>query len=277
MRRERGFTLVEMVVVIAITGIVAAVMGLFIAGPIQAFLDQSRRAELVDAAQLALLRLGRDLRAALPNSVRISGGSLELLLTLDGGRYRDEPPGADDDRLAIGTDDVRFNVFSPLAAPDPLSTPYTFTGSLAVYPLPQADANPYSAAARTMSPAGTVSVAAVTVGAATEYRVTLPAAHRFPFASPTRRVFAVRGPVSWRCAGGELLRYSGYAATDPQPVLPAGAGLEVTTVARNVESCQFQYSAPVAMRSAVVAVSVVLAEAGERIRLLRQVHLDNTP
>lgn len=275
--KSPGFTLVELVVVIAIAGIIAAVMGVFIAGPVQGFFDQARRAELVDAAQLALIRVGRDVRAALPNSVRVSGGSLELLLTLDGGRYRDGPPGGDDDRLTIGVLDDRFDTLAPLAAPDPLLTPYTFTGSLAVYPLPQAEGSPYRAASGTLGPPGTFTVNAVTVGAATEYRILMPVAHRFPLQSPTRRVFAVSGPVTYRCDSGALLRYSGYAVTDPQPVPPTGPGLEVATLARNVEACQFRYAPGAGERNAVVAVAIVLMEKGERVRLLRQIHLDNTP
>src|SRR5688572_22861060 len=98
---EQGFSLVELVVVIVITGIIASVVGLFITGPIQAFLDQSRRAALVDTAQIALTRMGRDLRGALPNSIRVdgSGNALELLAALDGDRYRVESPGTAADRL----------------------------------------------------------------------------------------------------------------------------------------------------------------------------------
>src|SRR5688572_28968845 len=106
---EPGFSLVELVVVIVITGIIASVVGLFITGPIQAFLDQSRRAALVDTAQIALTRMGRDLRGALPNSIRTNGTSaLELLATLDGDRYRVEAPGTAADRLEFSRDDDSF-------------------------------------------------------------------------------------------------------------------------------------------------------------------------
>jgi MSHA biogenesis protein MshO len=100
-------TLIELIVVITITGIIAVVMGSFILRPIQGYQDQVRRAELVDAAELALRRTALEIRQALPNSVRIRdalGGTgdvtcnaagqtctIEILRTLDGARYREGP------------------------------------------------------------------------------------------------------------------------------------------------------------------------------------------
>jgi MSHA biogenesis protein MshO len=288
----RGFSLIELIVVIVITGVIASAVGLFIAGPIQGFFDQARRGELVDAAQLALVRMGRDLRAALPNSIRVNGNALELLLTLDGERYRAEPPGAADDRLEFTATDSRFNTFAPLYPGTPLVTPYTVAGYLAIYPLQQAGANPYVAADGVMTGAGTFIVDDVENPAGSglsEYRVTLPVAHRFPFDSPTRRVFLVEGPVTYFCDLADpasatyrsLLRYSGYAVATAQPAppsMPLAATAEVVT--RNLQACGFGFDPGTAQRNAVVSVSVALAHPAspaERVRLIRQVHLDNTP
>lgn len=284
-RRGRGFSLVELIVVIVITGVVASVVGLFITGPIQGFLDQSRRAELVDGAQIALTRMGRDLRGALPNSVRTSGNAIEILLATDGDRYRAETPGADADRLEFTATDTAFNTLAPLAPPSPvpgLGVPYVVTGALAIYPLQQFGANPYVAADRVMTPIGNIQITPVINNAVTEYRVVLdaaggPGAHQFPFDSPTRRVFLVSGPVTWLCSPPQLLRYDGYAVTGAQAVPPAGTA---TLVVGDVQSCSFQYSAGTAQRNAVVSVALVLAKPNapeERVRLVRQVHVSNSP
>ena len=86
-----------MIVVMVITGILAGMMAIFIRSPIQAYVDSVARAEITDVADLTLRRLSRDLRLALPNSVRITtDGSrtyLELLLTKTGGRYLAEEDG----------------------------------------------------------------------------------------------------------------------------------------------------------------------------------------
>jgi len=90
--QQRGFTLIEMVMVIVVGGIVAAMTVSILTLPINAYVDSSRRATLTDVAESALRRMQRDIRAALPNSIRVSsdGQSLELLHLVDGGRYRAE-------------------------------------------------------------------------------------------------------------------------------------------------------------------------------------------
>jgi MSHA biogenesis protein MshO len=81
--RARGFTLIELVITIAVGSAVVAFMALFIVTPMSTYTAQTRRAMLVDAADSALRFIGRDLRAALPNSVRVSASgsvtALELL------------------------------------------------------------------------------------------------------------------------------------------------------------------------------------------------------
>ena len=67
----RGFTLVEMVLVIVIASVLAAMISSFVTLPIRGAVDVARRAELTDLADNALRRMERDIRRALPNSVRV--------------------------------------------------------------------------------------------------------------------------------------------------------------------------------------------------------------
>jgi MSHA biogenesis protein MshO len=271
----RGFSLVELIVVIVITGVIASVVGLFITGPIQAFIDQARRAELVDSAQLAMTRMGRDLRAALPNSVRINGGALELLLTLDGDRYRTETPGTEDDRLNFTIADTAFNTLVPFELPAGSTFPLA-DAFLAIYPLQQDGADPYDVADRVMTAAGTIAVSTVNNNGQNEGRVGL-AAHRFKYDSPSRRVFLVEGPVTYLCNPPQLLRYEGYGVTAAQVVPPGGI---VTVIAGNIQACAFDYDPGTATRNGVVSLALSLADATaltERIRLIRQIYVANTP
>ena len=104
MQRQNGFTLIELITVIVLLGSLAAIGGIFIVQPFQAVDDMRRRAELVDEAQLIIERMAREIRTALPNSVRTGASgtrtTLELVSTRTGGRYRRLPaPGGGGDRL----------------------------------------------------------------------------------------------------------------------------------------------------------------------------------
>src|SRR4051812_17426307 len=87
----RGFTLIELIVVVMLTGIIGATLATFIVPLVKGFTAQTQRAALVDAAETALRRMTRDIRLAVPNSVRIattgSGYAIEMVPTVDGGRY----------------------------------------------------------------------------------------------------------------------------------------------------------------------------------------------
>ena len=69
MKTSRGFTLMEMIIAMVITGILAAVVAVFIAGPVKGYVNTGRRAELTDMADLALKRMALEIRTAVPNSV----------------------------------------------------------------------------------------------------------------------------------------------------------------------------------------------------------------
>ena len=115
--RQHGFTLIELVITLVISTIVVSFVSLFITGPVRGFADQARRVRLVDAADAALERIGRDVRRALPNSVRVTSSAgvaaLEVLSTVDGARYRAQPPGTADQILDFAAADGSLNVLGP--------------------------------------------------------------------------------------------------------------------------------------------------------------------
>jgi len=90
MQRLRGFTLVELVMVIALAGLVGVMISTVLSRPMEGFIGQSRRAKPWDIAAGALQRMSRDVRLAIPNSLRVSadGQAVELLLIHSAARYR---------------------------------------------------------------------------------------------------------------------------------------------------------------------------------------------
>ena len=284
-RRQTGFTLVELVTTLVIGAIVVSFVSVFVSAPVRGFTDQARRVRLVDAADSALQRIGRDVHRALPNSVRTTTGAgvvaLELLSTIDGARYRAQPPGTAAQVLDFAAADNSFNVLGPFTQ---LAKPWSSTTSyLAIYNVGVPGADAY-ALANVITPAGTAISIAADGGATDEDRVTLTPAFKFAYGSPTQRVYLVEGPVTYLCdtVAGTLLRYSGYAIAASQASRDStsellGAGATQSLMANQVAACSFTYAAGTAERAGLVTLQITVRSQGESVSLLRQVHVDNVP
>jgi MSHA biogenesis protein MshO len=278
-----GFTLVELVITIAVGAVVVAFSAMFILTPLEAYTAQTRRAALVDAADSALRFMSRDVRSALPNSVRTaSGGSvvaLELLATVDGARYQDNGPLANAAlALTFGAPASAFSTtvpFTQLTLPWSSSSHYLSIYNVGV---PGADAYQMS---NVITPAGTT--IAITAGSTPNQNlVTLNPAFQFAYGSPEKRIYLLSGPVSYLCdtTAGTLTRYAGYAIASIQPTSAAAllaAGATGALVANNVASCAFNYASGTAQRNALATLTLGLAQSGESVALLNEVQVPNAP
>ena len=282
---DRGFTLIELVITIALSAIVVSFMAIFISGPVASYTDQYRRAELVDLAENSLRRIARDIRRALPNSIRlnVSGSvvALELLNTVDGARYRDRPPpGNPSKRLRFSAPDDAFNSvgsFRNITRPFSSNSHY-----LSIYNVGVPGADAYELA-NVITPPGT-QIDIDTDAIPGEDNVRLSPAFRFAFASPGQRMFLVDGAVTYLCdsTAGTLIRYSGYVITSDQTdrdsdaeLLAAGAA--VTLVANRVSNCDMTYAPGTSQRAGLVSIALAVSDTGETVSLLHQVHVDNVP
>lgn len=279
----RGMTLVELVVTIAVGSIVVAFMAMFIVTPMQAYTGQARRAELVDDADSALRLIGRDLRTALSNSVRVttSGAvtALEFLTTVDGARYRDSGPLTNAAlELDFAAADSAFATTVPFTQ---LTLPWTSaTSYLVIYNVGVPGANAYEMT-NVITPAGiTISIAAGST--ANENLVTLSAPFKFAYGSPGKRVYLVSGPVTYLCdtTAGTLRRYSGYSIAGTQPASASALttlGATTALVAADIGACQFTFTSGTAQRNALATLTLQLTRSGESVQLLNEVQLVNTP
>lgn len=285
-RGQQGFTLIEAVLVIVLTGVLGGIVSLFIVRPVQAHLDTVTRADLVYRADSSLRRLERELRAALPNSVRVNaaGTALEYIPTTGAARYATESGNT----LDFGSNDSSFDLVGPpltVSASQQLvfyNLGNGITGSDAYAPngtaTEQADSN------RRMATNAAGSASSITLSTLAGLPVQDEAA---PY-----RVYAVSPPVTWYCdlSAGTLTRYTGYGFQASQPT-PPGSGSSAL-LAHGVTGCQFAYdNTAIAARAALLTLRLTLssdarttntgasggAGSTESVTLYEAVHVSNLP
>jgi MSHA biogenesis protein MshO len=305
-RSARGFTLIEMVVAIVLVSIIVATT-IFFVYPVRQAADLSTRAELTDIADNALQRIGRDVRLALPNSVRqtTSGSSafVEFLPVRTAGRYRADvggpSSGSNCPDTGIGQPDSDQLSFSPV-----VDTCFKTIGTLANATTVTTNdflvLNNYGAGFTSQNAydtSGTLNRRQISAAAdeGTRERISFTSATAFDRTlhdSPGKRFYIVVGnastalpeAVTYECipapTGGTLTRRWAYAMTTAQPT-SFGSG-SATLIADNVTDCNFDYDPNVAPQIGLLTLRLTLSKilsGGETevVRLYHAVHVSNVP
>ena len=259
--------------VIVLMGVIGGIMSVFIKGPIDAYFSSGRRAALTDVADTTARRIARDLRRALPNSIRSnpSCNSLEFIPTKTGGRYRVDGPNA----LSFSGPVNSFNM---------LGSSTTFAGSalpddqvikqgdlVVVYNLGIPTADAYAG----NNTSAITSVGAVAAG---ETPVNINS-KQFPLESGSNRFHVVpkdEQVVTYVCSGTTLYR-TAAAAISPT----ASCAISGAIIANHVDCTEtsFAYTPTDLQRNAVVTMvlSIQDSKADETVSLQHEVHVDNTP
>ncbi len=286
---SRGFTLIEMIVVIVISGIIAGIVAIFIKAPVQGYVDSARRAELTDIADLAVRRMARDIRTSVPNSLRTATCSplcVEFLPTKDGGRYRAIETGAGpSDVLDFSIADTSFDSLGPAI---------TFAnGDQIVVGSTESSGNPPYQDVTSVTTCNRRPVSAF--GSLTNVSITsadpFPPFSRLWDASPASQRFdvvdGVQQAVTYACEGtlgtldakgdgqGRLVRHWGYGF-NPVQASPAALGGSSSTLADKVSGCQIDY-AVANQRFGLLAIRLTLTSGGETVTLYNEVHVSNAP
>lgn len=293
-RSSAGFTLIEAIMVIVITGILAGIVAVFITKPVEGYVDSVRRAELTDAADVALRRIARDVRLALPNSLRLknsdnatvascASGSecyVEFIITKSGGRYRDATDGSTGGNFLDFSGSITnpcgnnrcFDILGTSLTNPPLINSGDF---IVVYNLGAgySPADAYSATAQK-------NITTVTVTPGTPYLVTMAsnvfASQSPPLPSPSARFQVVdqgQKVVRFGCVGEKLRRYANCEFTNTTSCS------QDALLASNA-ACVVDYQPNATGRNGLLFISLTLSSAasgGESVTLFQQIHVDNSP
>ncbi|CAN5895107.1 prepilin-type N-terminal cleavage/methylation domain-containing protein [soil metagenome] len=281
--RQSGFTLIEMIIVMTITAVLAAGVAVFIRKPVEGYFDLVRRTELSDIADTAVRRISRDLHLALPNSVRVIAGDtscVEFLPTKDGGRYRADVDNSNPVTPLPGnvfTTSLALSTFDVLG---PLSSAPVVGDKIVVYNLGIAGASAYEGD----------NIGTVDAGSSTT-QIKLSPAKLFPFDSPAYRFHVLSGTeqaVSYACklagidaAGnglGKLYRLSAYGIKPAATTTTCPSVTAATPVlAQNISSCSFRFTDGVTSRSGLVSIRLGMTKNNETVTLYHDVHVSNVP
>ena len=296
---ENGFTLIELVVTIVLTALIMGAL-VFFAYPLRQAVDITVRADLTDAADTALRRIGRDVRLALPNSVRVATDAsgrayLEFLAVRTAGRYRADGQGAGGGSLANcpadditlsppqpNNDQLSFDVsadtcFKTIGIVPDRATIATGSDYLVLNNLGSGFSGQDAYAAGSPPATNRTLVTGASDDAAlpqSQIQFSSATFARTLHDSAGKRFFVISGPVSYVCdpVAGTLTRYWNYSIQANLCVGQAGApclgssntpaaGASSALLAGQVSACQFNYSQNASQQAGLLTMLLTLSKA----------------
>ena len=258
--RQRGVTLIEMIVVIVVSGILLSITGMFVRNQITAYLDVARRSDLADIADGALRHIARDVQGSVPNSLRPSSTDslyIELVPIVNAGRF------ASQDTMSLS---------SPLKLQGaPISI---LAGqSVVICNTGQDLANLYAGSnLRVLTAGNSLTSLAFSGGDVTDY-------------CSSNRFQVIGGAVvyAFEAAAHTLWRFSGCGLKSAQlsTIADLTANCSVKAIMANrVASASFNFSPNVAPSLGILTARLVLAAddvPDEKVTLLHQINVLNSP
>ena len=303
--RVGGFTIIEAVVAIVVTSILAIGIVSYIGDTVTSIDNAANRSRLASSGRVAIQRLSAELHNSLPNSVRVTtatgGGDqcIEFIPVRAATKYINPSFGGS------GSTSFQVGDFQP-------DQKGVSGGYAVIYPRRQHllyDGDEGGAASNTASSWPTFpnrrpiqainNIASGT--SANQSTVNLVTSHRFRRRSPTERFFVVDQPVSYCVVGDKLYRYTDYGfftsqvtdeeepgncertATDSDRCLPdydAGPARKKALITDNIDNTgltAFSVSAQTLTRNSLISIVLNMSADGDSIQLNHDVLARSVP
>lgn len=273
MTKQLGFTLIELVVVMVVLAVISVGISGFIRTGTQIYVDVKERDQLLSESRFVVQRLNREIKGALPNSLRVASNVANTLQCLEfvpvqwSSFYFDIPvaPEAADDQIKV-------------VAIDNTIDPYSFvTGdSVVVYPTDPDDIYSNVSKRFTLDSAPTIDPAD-----SKKQILTLQNDEQFATDSPRSRAYIVRSPVSYCVAGGQITRHTGYDFNATQDITLGTGILMGENLANDLDGDAidqpFRINESTLTRNAFV-LTLLRFELGEELAVFNsEVHIPNVP
>ena len=256
MRATKGFTLVELVMVILLLGVMATFSSQFIGIGTQIYGDASRREQLMSDARFALERLNRELRDAVPGSVRIEDAAGN---PLDQGACLRFWPIATASRYLGSAASGGLTIVEPEVLPRE-------EDQAIIYPLADPALNLEQGCLHGNCVARVISVGSPVSGA-----LPLTVDDTFAKESPGQRIYFARQQVRYCVTNAALTRASAAIGTDFHGSTPA-------LMAEHIRPAPYYfYREPAAFSQSEVGLRMELEQRGERVLFNHKLETLNVP
>lgn len=271
---QRGFTLLEMVITILVSSIMAVGIVSFVGDAVLGFISAGNRNQLSSAGRTVIDRMAMELHNALPNSIRVTGVAngdqcLEFIPFLGATSYINPP------FTGTGGDEFEVVNFNPSLIAGPAAELFAI-----IYPINLDDVyeDPIPAA----GPRAEIDEIADPTPTDGVVTVTLTDIHRFSRRSPVDRMYVTESPVSFCVSGNYLFRYQNYGFEDIQPEaidLPATAPdrVLISDSISNAGLTAFTLQVATLRRNAIVSFDLNFVETLDTVRLQHEVQIRNVP
>lgn len=250
-----GFTLIELIAVIVILSILATIGTGFVVKTTEAYQRTQTRALLVNTSRQALERMTRQLRIALPYSLRVtnSGSCLEFMPIAGGGNYFNPVPDNENQAPLTAT-----------IAASPVVINFGAAVHVAIGAMSAAELYGTNADSRAGYSSG---------------NIILTAAKRWQRNSINKRYYLLDNPQAFCVVGNELRFYEGIGIADADVTVTNAHSI----IARNVSVLNpsspkpFLLEAGSENRNTQVKIEIIFSSGGESVTFGQGVFIRNVP